>query len=84
MLWKEGKALKLVDESVRGKYVEDEALRCIQIGLLCVQEQKEDRPCMSNVLWMLNSETDQLRLPKYPGFFIGERKIEVESSIKCK
>ena len=75
-------ALKLVDESIRAKFLEDEALRCIQIGLLCVQEHKEDRPYMSNVLWMLNSETAQLPVPKYPGFFIGKRKIEGESSIK--
>ncbi|KAJ9566303.1 hypothetical protein OSB04_002269 [Centaurea solstitialis] len=81
-LWKEGKILKLVDESVRSKFVEDEALKCIQIGLLCVQEHKEDRPYMSEVLWMLNSETAQLPLPKYPGFFIGKRKIDVEPSTK--
>ncbi|KAJ9566305.1 hypothetical protein OSB04_002271 [Centaurea solstitialis] len=81
-LWKEGKALKLVDESVRGKFFEDEALRCIQIGLLCVQEQKEDRPCMSKVLLMLNSEIAQPPQPKYPGFFIGKTNIEAESSNK--
>ncbi|KAI3680610.1 hypothetical protein L6452_35383 [Arctium lappa] len=81
-LWKEGKALELVDESVGAKFLEDEALRCIQIGLLCVQEQKEDRPCMSKILLMLNSETSQLSQPKYPGFFIGKRKIEDESSSK--
>ncbi|KAJ9566251.1 hypothetical protein OSB04_002217 [Centaurea solstitialis] len=82
MLWKEGKALKLVDESLRAKFLEEEALRCIQIGLLCVQEHKEDRPCMSKVLWMLNSEIAQLPQPKYPGFFIGKRDMEVESSCK--
>ncbi|XP_024992414.1 G-type lectin S-receptor-like serine/threonine-protein kinase At1g61480 [Cynara cardunculus var. scolymus] len=81
-LWKEGKALKLVDESIRDKFLEDEAIRCIQIGLLCVQEQKEDRPCMSKVLWMLNSEIAQLPQPKYPGFFIGKRQIKAESSSK--
>ncbi|KAJ9566368.1 hypothetical protein OSB04_002334 [Centaurea solstitialis] len=81
-LWKEGKALELLDESLRAKFLEDEALRCIQIGLLCVQEHKEDRPCMSKVLWMLNNEIAQLPQPKYPGFFIGKRKIEDEPLCK--
>ncbi|KAI3680608.1 hypothetical protein L6452_35381 [Arctium lappa] len=81
-LWKDGKALELVDESVRAKFLEDEALRCIQIGLLCVQEHAKDRPCMSNVVLMLNSETAKLPQPKYPGFFLGKRHIETESSSK--
>ncbi|XP_024993006.1 receptor-like serine/threonine-protein kinase SD1-8 [Cynara cardunculus var. scolymus] len=81
-LWKEGKALELVDESVEAKFLEDEALRCIQIGLLCVQEQAKDRPSMSKVVLMLNSETAKLPQPKYPGFFIGKKYTETESSSK--
>ncbi|KAJ9566235.1 hypothetical protein OSB04_002201 [Centaurea solstitialis] len=82
MLWKEGKALELVDESVHANFLEDEALRCVQIGLLCVQEQAKERPSMSEVVLMLNSETAKLPQPKYPGFFIGKRHSETESSSK--
>nr|GEW53090.1 RNA-directed DNA polymerase, eukaryota [Tanacetum cinerariifolium] len=57
MLWEEGNPFDLLDESLGPNYSEDEVLRCIQIGLLCVQEQPEDRPSMSKVLWMLSSET---------------------------
>ncbi|XP_071726499.1 receptor-like serine/threonine-protein kinase SD1-8 [Rutidosis leptorrhynchoides] len=81
-LWKEGNALEVLDESVRDKYSKDEVLRCIQIGLLCVQEQPEDRPSMSKVLVMLSSETMQLPQPTYPGFFIVKRSDDTESSRK--
>ncbi|GJY80855.1 receptor-like serine/threonine-protein kinase SD1-8 [Tanacetum coccineum] len=73
MLWREGNPFELFDESLRPDYSENEVLRCIQIGLLCVQEQREDRPSMSKVLLMLSGETVQLPQPKYPGFYIGRR-----------
>ena len=44
-----------------------EVLRCIQIGLLCVQEDAMDRPTMLAVLLMLSCETT-LPSPKQPAF----------------
>ncbi|KAL7594154.1 hypothetical protein Lser_V15G32165 [Lactuca serriola] len=79
-LWNEGKALELLDESIRANIFENEVLRCIQIGLLCVQEHPEDRPNMSNILLLLSSEIAQISLPKYPGFFIRKRNTETEFS----
>ncbi|KAL7141799.1 hypothetical protein ABFS83_08G078100 [Erythranthe nasuta] len=55
-LWKEGKALDLVDESIRGGVSEDEALRCIQVGLLCTEYDPNHRPTMVSVLKMLLGE----------------------------
>ena len=41
--------------------------RCVQIGLLCVQQSpEEDRPDMSEVVAMLTSTDSQLRLPSKP------------------
>ncbi|OAY24640.1 hypothetical protein MANES_17G031800v8 [Manihot esculenta] len=37
-LWREGRALEIVDSSLEESYNPYEVLRCIQIGLLCVQE----------------------------------------------
>lgn len=79
-LWTEGKGLELMDSSSSGSYSPDELLRCIQVGLLCVQEQAEDRPTMATVLLMLNSETTTLPQPKTPGFCLGRRPIETDSS----
>ena len=45
-------------------------LRCIQVGLLCVQKYPEDRPIMSSVFSMLTNEEAILPQPKQPGFFI--------------
>lgn len=44
-----------------------EVMRCIQTGLLCVQDHASDRPTMSNVVLMLSSEMD-LPQPKQPTF----------------
>ena len=38
--------------------------RCVQIGLLCVQQSPDDRPAMSAVVAMLNSNSLQIRAPK--------------------
>jgi hypothetical protein len=43
-------------------------LRYINIALLCVQESAADRPTMSDVVAMLNSESTILPYPKEPAF----------------
>ena len=55
-----------------------EALRCLQVGLLCVQKCPEDRPTMSNVLLMLMTNTVMLPQPKEPGFFTERISKETE------
>ncbi|KAK6155006.1 hypothetical protein DH2020_009254 [Rehmannia glutinosa] len=52
-LWNERKPLDLVDESLGGAFPADEVLRCIQVGLLCTEEQPQRRPTMPSVLKML-------------------------------
>ncbi|XP_052307803.1 G-type lectin S-receptor-like serine/threonine-protein kinase RKS1 isoform X2 [Populus trichocarpa] len=68
-LWREGRALELVDTLMGDSYPEDQVLRCIQIGLLCVQESAMDRPSMSNVVFMLSNDTT-LPSPKQPAFIL--------------
>lgn len=81
-LWNEDNSLELLDESIKVKFSENEVLRCIQIGLLCVQEQSEDRPDMAKVVLLLSSETVRMPRPKHPGFFIRKLNNESESSRK--
>jgi hypothetical protein len=66
-LWREDRALDIVDSSINESFVFHEVMRCIQIGLLCVQEDAMDRPTMLSVLLMLSSETT-LPSPKQPAF----------------
>ncbi|PUZ49083.1 hypothetical protein GQ55_7G297000 [Panicum hallii var. hallii] len=68
-LWKEGKAMNLVDSSLLGSCSPNEALRCIHIGLLCVQDNPNGRPLMSSVVFMLENETTALSIPKQPVYF---------------
>lgn len=71
--------MDIIDSSVGDSFSESEVLRCMQVGLLCVQERAEDRPTMSSVVLMLSSETVSLPQPKNPGFCLG-MKPETESS----
>lgn len=68
-LWNEGNGSDLVDEALAesDSCFVTEITRCIQIGLLCVQDHAADRPTMSNVVLMLNSEMD-LPQPTQPTF----------------
>ncbi|XP_019175122.1 PREDICTED: G-type lectin S-receptor-like serine/threonine-protein kinase At1g61370 [Ipomoea nil] len=68
-LWSESREAELIDESITNSCAFTEAVRCIRIGLLCVQDHVSDRPTMSNVVLMLCSETEIPR-PKQPTFTI--------------
>ena len=68
-MWKEGIPLELIDTHLGESYNKSEALRCIHIGLLCVQHHPDDRPKMASVVVMLSSESD-LPHPKEPGFLL--------------
>lgn len=71
----------MVDASLGGSYLEHEVLRCIHLGLLCVQERADDRPSMPLVLMMLSSANATLPLPKNPGFLDGgESSSDIKSS----
>lgn len=48
--------------------MEVEIIRCIQIGLLCVQEFAKDRPTIQTVLSMLTREIVDLPPPQQPDF----------------
>ncbi|XP_057428736.1 receptor-like serine/threonine-protein kinase SD1-7 isoform X4 [Lotus japonicus] len=78
--WREGNALELIDESISGSYSACEVLRCIHIGLLCVQELADDRPTMSSVILMLNNETPLVLQPRNPGFCLGKNPPKTDSS----
>ncbi|PON32134.1 Tyrosine-protein kinase [Parasponia andersonii] len=67
-LWNEGNPLELLDKPMEGSFSANEVIRCIKVGLLCVQQRVEDRPTMSSVLFMLGNENSTVPEPKEPGF----------------
>lgn len=64
--------MEIVDPALGGRYQGGDVLRCVQIGLLCVQENPHERPTMSTVVVMLNSETVSLQPPARPAFCAGK------------
>ncbi|KAK9133683.1 hypothetical protein Scep_013211 [Stephania cephalantha] len=70
-LWNEDRADELVDEMFTDQDVSSRfaVLRCIHIGLLCVQQRPDDRPTMPTVVMMLGSAIANLPQPKHPGFY---------------
>ncbi|XP_028762809.1 G-type lectin S-receptor-like serine/threonine-protein kinase At1g11300 isoform X2 [Neltuma alba] len=67
-LWNEGNIVKLIDPKTSNQNLEKDILRCIHIGLLCVQDLAIERPGMSTVVSMLNSEIVNLPPPRQPAF----------------
>ncbi|CAL4980896.1 unnamed protein product [Urochloa decumbens] len=67
--WEAGTVMDLVDPSMGGRFHEANVMRCIHIGLLCVQHDPAVRPAMSSVVTMLGSDTVALQAPSKPGFF---------------
>ncbi|KAL2327757.1 hypothetical protein Fmac_021184 [Flemingia macrophylla] len=68
-LWTEERALELLDDVLGDQCVPTEVTRCIQVGLLCVQQRPEDRPDMSSVVLILNGDKYLSPKPKVPGFY---------------
>ncbi|KAM0861898.1 hypothetical protein ACQ4PT_045593 [Festuca glaucescens] len=67
--WEAGTVTELVDPCMGGSFPVGDVLRCIQVGLLCVQGDPVARPIMSSVVMMLGSDTVSLQAPSKPVFF---------------
>jgi hypothetical protein len=57
--------------------VPDEILLCIQVALLCVQENPDDRPHMSSVVLSLENRSITLPKPNQPAYF-AQRSNEMD------
>uniref|UniRef100_A0A0E0LLP5 Serine/threonine-protein kinase n=1 Tax=Oryza punctata TaxID=4537 RepID=A0A0E0LLP5_ORYPU len=68
--WTMGTILEMMDPSLTSHAPRDQMLKCVHIGLLCVQDNPADRPMMSTVNIMLSSNTVSLQSPSKPSFFI--------------
>ncbi|GLT36750.1 hypothetical protein SLA2020_111100 [Shorea laevis] len=77
-LWSQGQGMQLIDPQLVQSCVEFEVLKCIHIGLLCVQKDPVDRPTMSSVILMLGNENLTLPRPTEPAFFVG--RVAAESA----
>lgn len=62
--------MEMVDSLLGEKYPANEVSRCIQTGLLCVQENATDRPTMADVIVFMLGNEATLPLPKKPAFIL--------------
>ncbi|KAL0012776.1 hypothetical protein SO802_007884 [Lithocarpus litseifolius] len=83
-LWNSDNAVALIDPMISEPFFEMEILRCIQVGLLCVQEYAKDRPTVSVVVSMLKSEIADMPHPKKPAFTERLIALDIESSERRK
>jgi hypothetical protein len=71
--WSTGSAADVVDPSLAGQYPEVEIFNCVEVGLLCVQENPADRPDASAVVLLLGSPNSipvqGRQEPSKPAFF---------------
>ncbi|XP_038906040.1 G-type lectin S-receptor-like serine/threonine-protein kinase SD1-1 isoform X2 [Benincasa hispida] len=76
-LWKGGSPGELIDDTIQETRNFSELLRCINISLLCVQQQSNDRPMISLVVMMLGCKIPLLQ-PKQSGFFAENEGIAMD------
>ena len=60
--------MEFVDSSLDDRFSTCKLNRCLQIGLLCVQENASDRPSMLDISSMLKNEKIRIAPPKKPAF----------------
>ncbi|XP_059286033.1 cysteine-rich receptor-like protein kinase 10 [Lycium ferocissimum] len=68
-LWKDGKAMELVDPTLDDSNSTSEVMRRIHIGLLCVQNDLDERPTTALVAHILSSDSATLPEPNRPASF---------------
>ncbi|KAK9946099.1 hypothetical protein M0R45_011576 [Rubus argutus] len=68
--WREGTASNLIDSTLMPAVSSSEIMRCIHIGLLCLQQSVADRPTMTSVIQMLTSDSPSLPTPSQPTLFV--------------
>nr|CAB3480512.1 unnamed protein product [Digitaria exilis] len=83
-MWRAGSTTDVVDPLLaESGYSESEVINCVEIGLLCVQENPADRPDASTVVLMLSSPTttsDDRRAPSRPAFVFSSGFTETDRS----
>ena len=69
----EGTIAQIADPSLGRHCPMAEVLKCVNIGLLCVQQSPADRPSMSVVVVMLGSDTVTVEAPYKPAYVYRSR-----------
>jgi len=85
-LYEEERWSEIIDTSLVPMHNSAEIRRCMNIALLCVQENAADRPTMLDVVAMLSSKTKILAEPKHPAYFnvrVGNEVTSTTATQSC-
>ncbi|SPT20226.1 unnamed protein product [Triticum aestivum] len=87
-LWEQDRKMTLLDSTANlpllsrpDSDIGSELERCIQIGLLCIQESPDGRPAMSDVAAMLTTKTSQITQPNRPGIYNRARFVTGQADL---
>ncbi|KAH1190904.1 Cysteine-rich receptor-like protein kinase 25 [Glycine max] len=80
--WKDQEPLSILDSNIKERYSQMEVLRCIHIGLLCVQENLNDRPTITTIISYFNNHSLELPSPQEPAFLLHRRRMDPEIVIQ--
>eukprot|EP00257_Ricinus_communis_P026666 XP_025014080.1 receptor-like serine/threonine-protein kinase SD1-8 isoform X1 [Ricinus communis] len=78
-LWNAGRCIELMDPVLADSFSVDELMQCIQVGLLCIQDNAEDRPTMADIVTILSNGGAVLPNPKKP-IFSTQLRVDCPSS----
>ncbi|XP_068322763.1 cysteine-rich receptor-like protein kinase 26 isoform X2 [Pyrus communis] len=79
--WKEDTVSNITDP-VLATGLGTKIMRCIHIGLLCVQENVASRPTMASIVSMLNSHSVTLSLPSRPAYYLHNSEKDTTEGTK--
>ncbi|KAJ3670361.1 hypothetical protein LUZ60_010685 [Juncus effusus] len=78
--WRNSTVTNIIDQSLGDESGTNlEAVRCINIGLLCVQENPNKRPDINLVNLMLTRQRMKIPQPSSPAFIFGDYNLEENS-----
>ncbi|XP_028786387.1 cysteine-rich receptor-like protein kinase 5 [Neltuma alba] len=78
--WRDDNLIAILDSNLTEVGSHSEIIKCMHIGLLCVQGNPGVRPSMNKVVQYLSNDSVQLPIPQEPAFFIHSQMEPAETS----
>ncbi|AES98410.1 putative non-specific serine/threonine protein kinase [Medicago truncatula] len=82
--WREGTTTNIIDSSLFDDSSRNEIMRCIHIGLLCVQDNVARRRTMATIVLLISSNSLTLPIPSEPAFFMDSRTVSLPEMRLCE
>ncbi|KAI9123687.1 hypothetical protein K1719_004987 [Acacia pycnantha] len=78
--WRGENLIAILDSNLTETWSHSEIMRCIHIGLLCVQGNPQVRPSMNKVVKYLSNDSMKLPIPHEPAFFLHSQMETTDTS----